>query len=130
MATPPVQGGWSGEGGDLTLMVTEVAKTPEGTLRLNVRVVNGSARERGLPLFGNFTAGDDQGQVYTPSDDTSYTRWPGSLPPHGSFTGVIQTRERPQPQARYLKVTFAKVLGDGATTPPDGLTITGISLPT
>ncbi|MGW6978321.1 hypothetical protein ACWGE1_02540 [Streptomyces sp. NPDC054932] len=128
VATPPVPGGWSVEGGDLTVTVTKVTKSPEGALRLHVQVANGSAQERVLPLSG-ITAKDDQGQIYTPSNDPAHTRWPGSLAPHGSFTGVVQTRERAGPQASYLKITFARIFGDGATPPPDGLTIAGLDLP-
>ncbi|MFD0266579.1 hypothetical protein ACFVGY_08285 [Streptomyces sp. NPDC127106] len=137
-ATPPppanhakrsITGSWSATGGDITVTVKEVEKTPVRALRLHVRAVNHSSSGRVLQLFGNFTAVDDQGQVYTPSNDPAFTQWPGNLAPHGSFTGVIETWDRAQPKATTLKVVFAKVQGVGATTPPGGLTITGIPLP-
>ncbi|MFD7627500.1 hypothetical protein ACFV7Q_15920 [Streptomyces sp. NPDC059851] len=124
-----ITGSWSTTGGDITVTVEEVEKTPERALRLHVRAVNHSSSGRVLQLFGNFTAVDDQGQVYTPSNEPAATQWPGNLAPHGSFTGVIETWDRAQPQATTLAVTFAKVRGVRATTPPGGLTITDIPLP-
>ncbi|MGW0886433.1 hypothetical protein [Streptomyces sp. NPDC002671] len=124
-----VTGNWVEKSGALTVTVTKAEKSYDDYLRLHVRVDNSASYTRTLPLKDNFEAVDNTGKTYPPSPDSEASQWPGSIPAHGSVSGVIALGGQIEPSAKSLTISFAAVLGYAEPSPPQGITVKGIVLP-
>jgi hypothetical protein len=104
-AAATTTGAWSAHNGRLTVTVVKVVDTG-GTVSLTVRAHNGAAKAVTLPIFGYFSATDDQG--------TGYTAGPGPVQPitapaAGTVSATL-TLDKPVPaSARSLTVAWAEV---------------------
>lgn len=123
-ATRTITGNWSGQSGQLTLVITEV-DLQGGILKLHIKAINNSAAAMNLPLFGSFVATDNIGETY--SSEVFNSDWAGNVPANGTITGIVFLNGVPSASARALNVSFTEVFGEYA--PSSGITVYGIPIP-
>jgi hypothetical protein len=109
--------------GDTMLQVSQV-DIQDGHLLIHAKVTNNSNESISLPLYGYFVANDDKGGTYTA--DPFSSQWAAQVPAGGSITGTIQLKERVNPSATRLTISFTTIFGLGASG--DGITLRDIPL--
>lgn len=115
-------GAWSSNNGPLTVTIVKVVNAG-GNVTLTVSAHDSSRESVTLPIFGYFSATDDQDTTYT-----AHPLAPITVPANGTVSGTLTLDQSVPISARSLSVKWSNVFSpDPATT--GSITITGVPLP-
>jgi hypothetical protein len=121
-AAAATAGAWNSGNGPLTVTIVKVVNAG-GKVTLTVSAQDSAPESVTLPIFGNFTATDDQGTAYTANPLTPIT-----VPANGTVSGTLTLDQTVPASARNLSIKWSNVFSlDHSMT--GSMTITGVPLP-
>ncbi|HEV2636139.1 MAG TPA: protein kinase [Actinocrinis sp.] len=121
-----VTGAWTKTLQTLVLTVTKV-ENDDGMVTLYVKATSTDQNSITLPLFGNFTAIDNQGVTYQAQSFAS--NWNETVPGNDTISGTILLEQQVSAAATSLKISFANVLGSGFDFFDGSITVSSVPVP-
>jgi hypothetical protein len=115
-------GAWSADDGALTVTIVKVVNAG-GSVSLTVNAHDGASQTVTLPIFGYFTATDDQGNAYT-----AHPLAPIIVPAGGTASDTLTLDQTVPASARSLNVAWTHVFSQDLAL-NGSITIRGVRLP-
>lgn len=120
-----VTGSWKATTGALSVEVIQV-DNQDGFLRLHTKVVNDDTQSLTLPLYAEqFIAVDDAGKTH----EAGFSEWHETVPAHGLTTNMIYLKDKVDPSATQLKISFPTIIGSVDFAYDSGISIRQIPIP-